>query len=366
MKRINIKNFGPISLAEVELQRVNVIIGPQSSGKSCLLKVASCCSWIEKRIQRLQSYKIFESDGYFEECLIEFHKLDGYKSKDSIIEYESDYMRFSYNFGKKSFSFDWKKARWKYHSSKISYIPAERNMVSVIPNWFDVALSGNNIQRFMSDWNNARTSLKSGLDILNLDVNYHYDSISHQDIIKMPNDKELLLTNTSSGLQSLVPLYVHLNYMYAVRFRQKGKNSTWSKEQEDRKLQEHLMNEFQSLDGGKKTKVLKIVNNFTQNFGNDIFLEEPEQNLFPPTQSVLMTYLVDKNKGTHGGYLFIATHSPYVMTDLLEKVGEKELGLFLSQKTQSGEYKVKQASRDEIEEIYKYGVDVFFNIETYK
>ena len=45
MRRIVVRNFGPIAQAEVELKGVNIIIGPQSAGKSCLLKVACYCTW---------------------------------------------------------------------------------------------------------------------------------------------------------------------------------------------------------------------------------------------------------------------------------------------------------------------------------
>ncbi|MCC8120096.1 MAG: ATP-binding protein [Bacteroidales bacterium] len=37
MKHININNLGPLRHAEVDLEKFNVVIGPQSSGKSCLM-----------------------------------------------------------------------------------------------------------------------------------------------------------------------------------------------------------------------------------------------------------------------------------------------------------------------------------------
>ena len=40
MKHLVIRNLGPLKEAEVELKRINVIIGSQSSGKSCVLKTA--------------------------------------------------------------------------------------------------------------------------------------------------------------------------------------------------------------------------------------------------------------------------------------------------------------------------------------
>ena len=55
MKKLIIENIGPIENVELELKRINVIIGPQSAGKSCILKIACFCAWAEKRIQLEQS-----------------------------------------------------------------------------------------------------------------------------------------------------------------------------------------------------------------------------------------------------------------------------------------------------------------------
>mgnify|MGYP002444764269 CR=1 FL=1 len=47
MKHLVIKNFGPIRSADLQLGQVNVLIGMQSSGKSCVLKTACYCTWVE-------------------------------------------------------------------------------------------------------------------------------------------------------------------------------------------------------------------------------------------------------------------------------------------------------------------------------
>ena len=49
-KKLIIDNIGPIKHVELDLKRVNVIIGPQSAGKSCILKIACFCAWAEKRM----------------------------------------------------------------------------------------------------------------------------------------------------------------------------------------------------------------------------------------------------------------------------------------------------------------------------
>lgn len=49
--------------ADILLKDVNVIIGEQSIGKSCVLKVACFCTWVEKRIEIEQSSKRFAKNG---------------------------------------------------------------------------------------------------------------------------------------------------------------------------------------------------------------------------------------------------------------------------------------------------------------
>ena len=55
MATITIKNVGPIKEAELTLNKVNVFMGPQSSGKSTIAKIISYCTWVEKR-RRLDGF----------------------------------------------------------------------------------------------------------------------------------------------------------------------------------------------------------------------------------------------------------------------------------------------------------------------
>ena len=47
-RRLIINNIGPIKHVDIYLNKINVIIGPQSSGKSTIAKIISFCSWLEK------------------------------------------------------------------------------------------------------------------------------------------------------------------------------------------------------------------------------------------------------------------------------------------------------------------------------
>ena len=48
MAKLKIENFGPITNVEFELKKFNVFIGQQGTGKSCILKIAAFCKWLEK------------------------------------------------------------------------------------------------------------------------------------------------------------------------------------------------------------------------------------------------------------------------------------------------------------------------------
>lgn len=389
MKHLIIRNIGPLNEADITLKKVNVIIGPQSSGKSCVLKVACYCTWVEKRIELTQDPSFFEKENAFINELVRFHKLKSYIKADTYIEYESDCMHFSYSRQTGQFKFEWKN-RWGYTRSKVTYIPAERNMVAVIPNWFEVKLADDNIRDFMSDWETARKATAQQLEVLNLGVSYHYEESSRADKVRIESGEELDFTDTSSGLQSLIPLYVHLNYLKSLQYEQKITQSVkssmenWNlikimyKENISQKILDSHSPENASeriyfdLSDSEQVGVLfpdhSLANKFkalyTRYTGNhfcDIFLEEPEENLFPPTQTQLTDWLLDLTEGPHASNLFIATHSPYILTSLLERQ-DIDLGLFF---TNPGEMpNVNTATEEDIQEIYDYGVDAFFNLET--
>lgn len=93
----------------------------------------------------------------------------------------------------------------------------------------------------------------------------------------------------------------------------------------------------------------------------EVFLEEPELNLFPPTQQILMRNLLKLLGQKKENTLFISTHSPYILDILLEK--EKyDYGLFYVHSSESGSI-VNTATEEDVQDMFEAGVDAFFNIE---
>ena len=94
---------------------------------------------------------------------------------------------------------------------------------------------------------------------------------------------------------------------------------------------------------------------------SEVFLEEPEENLFPPTQQILMKTLLNQIKRQRGNTLFISTHSPYILDILLER-DLYDFGLFYIQSSENGSI-VRTATETDVQDMFEDGVDAFFNIE---
>jgi hypothetical protein len=294
-------------------------------------------------------------------------------------------MRFSYD-NENGFSFEWKPKRWKYKRPKVSYIPAERNMVAVIPNWFEVKSVADNIQEFMADWSDARKSVDNDKDILNLNVAYHYEESSDTDYVKMSDGHLFLFSNVSSGLQSLIPLYVHLSNITSKKFREREDKSVKYKSEQDNLIDSLIdyynnnigeafiknpnyvkSNQRKSLEPeylpNPKMTVwsYEIFRNISRIQQCEVFLEEPEQNLFPPTQQLLMRKLLRLFENNKNNMLFISTHSPYILDVLLERE-VYDFGLFYIQHSDNGSI-VRTATEEDVQDMFEGGVDAFFNIE---
>lgn len=355
MKKLIVKNIGPIKEAKLELRKVNVLIGTQSTGKSTLAKIACYCNWVEKEIFSDFSAEEFEVAGYFEFNLVHFHKMQGFVSKHSEIEYETDVMYFK--FSNRKFKFKWKDLR-KFKRFKTLYIPAERNIVAVIPNWFEVNLERNNTRSFLADWESVRKVFTKNKPLQLLENSaYYYDANSKSDYLKFNNDVKLSLGNVSSGFQTLTPLLALFHYYSELLFV----DNLWSKEftlKSIKKINKQL-NLFigsiqgrESIDDAIKTfiddvvnkirslenliddnyfkeenmhKVVDAVNEINTPQATAFYIEEPELNLYPKTQRLLINQMIESvNKQEHT--LFITTHSPYVLTTLNNLIYAAQIG----------------------------------------
>ena len=348
MKHLVIRNIGPIKKAELELKRFNFLIGPQSSGKSTVAKILSTCEWIEKEVETTRNEQSIGNGESFRNLVEGFHKMESYFDKDieSYVQYKTDFIEIEYNHHELSIHLN---RDADYNRQKICYIPAERNAVT-LQELQGLELGQTNLRSFLFDWFNAREFYKSNnkMDILDLGVRYYYDpeKLKNKDRIEHVNGKtyDIPLSNSSSGLQSVTPLIVMLQYYSNQYFAEYDIKKSFEQESKVKQVRSVLTREValeQYKPGYKEEEVsslvaqfntdlrkgeanvLKIFESYEQVFDRLIIpnrttfiIEEPEQNLYPFTQVALLEAILKlcKNGRSHG--CTITTHSPFILNYL--------------------------------------------------
>ena len=343
MERIIINNIGPIRQADFEINKVNVFIGPQSSGKSTIAKIVSFCQWLEKYIIINQGAETIDRD-FFKNQLLSFHGFNKFFKENSYIEFEGENILFKYN-NIQSFDVILKDGFKNGVMNKVAYIPSERNILSM-PNISTFQMENNYIRSFMFDWLGMRSKYNSShsYSILNLGVNYYYDE-KRGDIIRLVDGNELALSEASSGLQALIPMLVYINYVTKWIYEndadisydkytslQKALLKDVFKENEaEFNLDEALkipevraninsllkriskLSETKSSDGNAVTELIERIG---KPHSTKLTIEEGEMNIFPSTQYELVKAVIGAMNFERGDTLLLTTHSPYIMTSL--------------------------------------------------
>ncbi|NDV46879.1 ATP-binding protein [Paludibacter sp. 221] len=344
MATIEIRNIGPIEdTGKFDLNTVNVFMGPQSSGKSTIAKIISFCTWVEKDVATNQSLKKYrDNETLLKDHIEVFHKIKGYFRADSFFSYKSDIVEIKWENEKGSLNWV---DQYAYKRSKISYIPAERNMV-ILPEARKVTFEETNVRSFLFDWFDARKKYTQDekLSILDLEVDYYYSEGNDEDHIVGTSknvEYDILLSNASSGLQSITPLVLMIDYLTFWIYKED--KTSFEQEEKKRKVDylltiEKIIKPYFGKEPLNTTEANELLNKFNDKLKeNDLkahklskelnrlrdslfttknvqyIIEEPEQNLFPETQRNLIYSLLEKGLNREGNRLTITTHSPYVL-----------------------------------------------------
>lgn len=352
MSKLIIKNVGAINSVEFDVNRINVFMGPQSSGKSTISKILCHCQWVEKScFLNKQELEFYQKPGVFFDSLVEYHKLEGYFKRNASIKYVGDYLTIAYTHSSKRITIKLQD-KVAYAYPKISYIPSERNFVAGVSNFGKYNEGNNVILYFGYDWSEAKRDI-SRLDISRLlKREMVYENLNDQDYV-FDNGSRIQLVNASSGVQSILPLYQTVLYMLSnvygktrtlspsKEFAQKQLYAAWSSlsgmakgaENKWKDDERHiLLTVFNSLKrpevkavdklsgltseelAENVSKAFVLLNKLFDYHFTQLFIEEPEQNLFPDTQQEFVYWLIEnlsKNGRKHA--VVLTTHSPYVL-----------------------------------------------------
>lgn len=347
MSVLIIKNLGPIKEIELDVKRVTMIIGPQSSGKSTIGKILCHCQWIEKRCFINLLDEAQQQEANFLSGIEEYYRMGGYFSADSYIKYEGPFVTIEYENKKAQITIKADKMSI-YQYPKLCYIPASRNFAAMIPNVNKYNESNDLLMYFIYDWTTARDYVKKVQlgAILQKNIEYIYNKEKKDEDIKDGKNR-IKLQNASSGVQSLIPLYIVASYLLDGIYKrikplspeQKNQLSSLVKEVEGLKkllldLQKKSKQEIDLLQKKTMIQYLKKLSNnplfntlmedvegvkdsLSRKFFyklTSLFIEEPEQNLFPDAQEKLLYWLISYMLvADYNHSLYLTTHSPYLL-----------------------------------------------------
>jgi predicted ATPase len=291
-ERLVIKNFGPIKHVDLDIKKVNVLIGDQGTGKSTVAKVLAIMKDFEfllttKELKKdyFIKYNLFNSFNRNTEIIYEnnnysiYFKANSFHStySNSLTKLLKSYLEVYNKYIKQpteKLSKDLVLIKYNIQKEAESffYVPTER-MYSLLINNTTLLDQKNNTQSLIptyllefasrylySKQNQTTTKLEV------FDVGFYIEN--GNDYIIEKNNKKIKLIESASGLQSTIPLIILIN----------------------------------SLSSGDAYRGLFLI-------------EEPELNLFPETQSKLIKFLVEKCLQYNDDVLF-NTHSPYILSSL--------------------------------------------------
>ena len=329
MATIQIKNLGPIKdTGLINLTDVLLVIGRQSSGKSTFMKVLCFCRWIEKKIMTSfdNTIQAYTHNKRFTRDLKQFYRIDEmYFKEDTEIIYDGDVVTISLTGVDQNAKINRKLEAWEdRYNSKLSYIPAERNLVSAVQNIDDTykAKERDSIFNFIQEWYEAKDTYGSDNKLtLSLTDVFKYYSDKGLDYVVLPNGKPITSFYASSGVQSIMPIDVMTDYIMGVV----GKVVKFS--------MSDLMNRLmESLNTDVRNKIVHGAHEVTEEElapipekmkyqSAQLFIEEPEQNLYPDAQRKLVQNIIRhlkavKSVGKHRSMVVLTTHSPYVLSIL--------------------------------------------------
>lgn len=297
MEKLIVKNFGPIKEAEIDLTKYVVFIGDTSTGKSVLAKLISIfrefsnvlnnrvdnSAYLESFRTQLENYNI---DFNYENSQIDYFDIDLHiklenrevsvvKDKRQKMTME-EFGQFVINKNILDSTDEMQNAvRSLSMKGQNIYFPAERILTSLVGSSI-FGLLANNValpncfKDFAGKFEVARKRIRT-IKYPDFDFTYFYNN--SEDFIRIGNNgggTEISLVQASSGIQSIVPLLLVLDF---------------------------------ELLGGRIEPRLSFL------------IEEPELNLFPIKQKKLIDYIVKGvNKTTYK--VVFTTHSPYILSSL--------------------------------------------------
>lgn len=320
MAKLKVKNVGPIreglgsNNGYIEFNGVTLFIGNQGSGKSTIAKLFSTLSWIEKALIR----KDFTEDyitkyNRFQKKYLAYQNIHNYLNENSFIDFKGDAYNLKYQNGQLSVT---RTNHQDYSFPKIMYVPAERNLVSSVDRLEKIKNLPSPLYTFYDEYSDAKNEFVEGIDLPILQTRVIFNKQGKPMLIG--NDYQISLAEASSGFHSLVPLVVVTQYLSKIVKNELSKSRKEFSREEEMKLRKTISRLLERKD--LSDEVLRVaLEQLSARYNYKSFInivEEPEQNLYPVSQGLMLNQMLRYQNENNSNRLVITTHSPYIINYL--------------------------------------------------
>lgn len=325
MNKLQIKNVGPIrngmGSGYMEFDSLTVFLGPQASGKSTIAKIYSSMVWLEKAILRDElSVESCEQESFFIDKVISYQGIQSYFNSRSSIHFIGKGCDIRYEAGKLTI----KKLinNEDFDMPKIMYVPAERNFLTAIPGTEFIKGLPKPLHSFLAEYQDAKkwVQRQKSLELPIGNVSFAVDESGTQSFLR-GDDYQTDLLHGSSGLQSLIPLYVVTRYLTSLVLNLENDPSrelysVVQTENIKKKVQKELAEKRENAESAQYDNILDIIEQIVRQYLYKSFInivEEPEQNLYPDSQKQVLFSLIASLNQLPDNQLVITSHSPYIL-----------------------------------------------------
>ena len=334
--KLEIKNFGPIKEGKIKTKKVTVLIGNQGSGKSTVAKLLAIFAEKEKNvfIHGKPSVNILtDSDvliGMEFIKSLKYYCIQSYTEYETNLKYENAFCAFKLQYESlnkdprdKHLCASWENRKGKYLLPQITYFPSERNFVSSIKKTKggSYRLDLQSLQEFKEIFQEAKDNMTGSLKLPINDTEIIYDKIS-EILYVIGKDYKIRLSNSASGFQSFVPMFVVADYLS--KLLKDGQEMNSGERDMFKKQSAEILNNHIFTDEQKRMLLSNLASKINVSRTINI-IEEPEQNLYPSSQRSMLNSLLGYNNEVDGNELILTTHSPYILSYMMLAVKAAEL-----------------------------------------
>ena len=327
IKYVNIHNFKSIADLKLEdCRRINLFIGYPNVGKS----------------------NVLEALGLFSVPYLNFNKFGLEENLNKLVRAEN-YNELFYNSSGDSFELE----------TNIGKLKCLKDDFYIHIDFYDIA---DGVYTFLPD---LKTQI-ADTDIKNSIVKRYTFQTNNQ---WKSNGDSLLLPPFGENIIDVLSYNNNVSDVKAwmkEKFKKFGLEYVLDKSTNSLKVQKRLGNDevfilpYSSI-ADTLQRIIFYKTAIASNKNSVLLFEEPEAHAFPPYIRTFTQDIID----AESNQFFIVTHSPFVINDFLEYEHlRRETSIYLFD-YKNNQTTVKRLTDEEVDDVYNYGIDLFFNIESF-